>query len=319
MPTPLQRHWPAIAALITISIWTSFIVVARASASHHLLPLDILAARVIGAGVLVLPYMAWLRARRGDQTQADGQALAFWGWSPLPWGTTLAVGVLAGFLYSALAYTGFFFAPATHASVLLPGALPFWTTLLSVLWLKEKLPTQRWLGLGLILSGGVLVGSRSLSWGDDSNPIWIGHLFFLGASLTWSVYGVVVRRYQLKAMEATAALTVTAVFIYLPAYALAVGLLGVPSHLASAPWVELVFQSVYQGWGTLVIAGITFNTMVKHYGPVRTTMMTALVPGLSALSAVMWLGEAMTPVLLSGLGLVTTGILLGAFQRPAKA
>ena len=129
---------------------------------------------------------------------------------------------------------------------------------------------------------------------------------------------MVVRRYQLNAIDATTALTMTAVFIYLPAYAIAVGLFDVPSHFSQAPWREIVFQGIYQGWGTLVIAGITFNTMVKHYGPVRTTMMTALVPGLSALSAVLWLGEPMTPVLLGGLALVTTGILLGALQRSPK-
>ncbi len=315
MPTT-HRHWPVLAALITISIWTSFIVVARASASHHLLPLDILAARVVGAGLLLLPYVIWQRRKR-PAPAPGAQRLAFGGWSPLPWLPTLAVGVLAGFLYSGLAYTGFFYAPATHASVLLPGALPFWTTLLSVWWLKEKLPSQRWVGLGLILAGALLVGSKSLSWSGD-DPVWIGHVFFLCASLTWSTYGVVVRRYQLNAIDATTALTMTAVFIYLPAYAIAVGLFDVPSHFSQAPWREIVFQGIYQGWGTLVIAGITFNTMVKHYGPVRTTMMTALVPGLSALSAVLWLGEPMTPVLLGGLALVTTGILLGALQRSPK-
>lgn len=312
-----HRYWPILAALITISIWTSFIVVARASASHHLLPLDILAARVMGAGLLLLPYVMWQRAKRIKQVSASGERLAFGGWSPLPWLPTLAVGVLAGFLYSGLAYTGFFYAPATHASVLLPGALPFWTTLLSVLWLKEKLPRQRWVGLGLIFAGAVLVGSKSISWAGD-DPVWVGHMFFLCASLTWSAYGVVVRRYQLHAIDATTALTMTAVFLYLPAYAVAVWVLGVPSHFSVAPWREIVFQTIYQGWGTLVIAGITFNTMVKHYGPVPTTMMTALVPGLSAMSAVLWLGEPMTPVLLGGLALVTSGILVGALQRTPK-
>ena len=38
-----------IAAVVTVLIWTSFIVIARASASHHLLPLDIACARIIGA------------------------------------------------------------------------------------------------------------------------------------------------------------------------------------------------------------------------------------------------------------------------------
>jgi hypothetical protein len=38
-----------LAAVITVSIWSAFIVIARASASGHLLPLDIAWARIMGA------------------------------------------------------------------------------------------------------------------------------------------------------------------------------------------------------------------------------------------------------------------------------
>ena len=73
-----------------------------------------------------------------------------------------------------------------------------------------------------------------------------------------------------------------------------------------------------QGGGSVVISGITFTYMVRHYGPVRSTMITALVPGLSALAAVALLGEPMHWNLLAGLALVTGGILLGVrAARPA--
>ena len=55
--------------------------------------------------------------------------------------------------------------------------------------------------------------------------------------------------------------------------------------------------------------------MVKHFGPVRTTMMTSVVPSLSAISAVFFLGEMFTWQLAAGLALVTSGILAGAFKR----
>ena len=40
------------------------------------------------------------------------------------------IGALGGVVYAMLAYAGFFFAPAAHASVLMPGSLPLWTALL---------------------------------------------------------------------------------------------------------------------------------------------------------------------------------------------
>jgi drug/metabolite transporter (DMT)-like permease len=85
----------------------------------------------------------------------------------------------------------------------------------------------------------------------------------------------------------------------------------VPSNLGTAPWQELVFQSLYQGIGSVVISGISFNMMVRHYGPVRSTMMTAVVPVLSAISAVVLLNEPMHWNLMAGLALVTCGILFG--------
>ena len=66
--------------------------------------------------------------------------------------------------------------------------------------------------------------------------------------------------------------------------------------------------------GSVVISGITFTQMLRHYGAVRSTMITALVPGLSALGAVWFLGEPMHWNLLAGLALVTSGILFGVRQ-----
>jgi hypothetical protein len=38
---------------------------------------------------------------------------------------TALIGVFGGLLYAMLSYSGFFYAPAAHASVLLPGSLAF--------------------------------------------------------------------------------------------------------------------------------------------------------------------------------------------------
>jgi len=61
----------------------------------------------------------------------------------------------------------------------------------------------------------------------------------------------------------------------------------------------------------VVISGITFTKMVQSFGPVRSTMITAVVPGLSALGAVIFLGEPLYWNLLAGLALVTLGIVFG--------
>jgi len=63
-----------------------------------------------------------------------------------------------------------------------------------------------------------------------------------------------------------------------------------------------------------VVSGIAFTRMIQHFGPVRSTMITALVPGLSAMGAVLFLGEPMHWSLVAGLLLVTAGILVGVLR-----
>jgi drug/metabolite transporter (DMT)-like permease len=58
--------------------------------------------------------------------------------------------------------------------------------------------------------------------------------------------------------------------------------------------------------------------MIEYYGPVRSTMITALVPGLSALGAVVFLGESLSWNLLTGLVCVTLGILFGVQKSALK-
>ena len=303
-------------AAITVLIWTGFIVVSRASVSRGLLPLDIALARIIGASAILLPWAWWLMRPARQAGQKTG-SLA--GLSPLPLAPTLQAGIFGGLLYAVLAYSAFFFAPATHASVLMPGSLPLWTTLLAWLVLREKVSSARAMGLGFIVLGDVLVGGASLLKAFEGGEVWKGDLLFMAAASCWAAYSVTVRRHGLDAVRATMAITAFAFVVFVPAYALLTITGVLPTHLPQAPWSEILFQAGFQGCGSVVISGITFTQMVRYFGPVRSTMITALVPGLSALGAVWFLGEPMHWNLLAGLALVTSGILFGVRQAKSAA
>jgi drug/metabolite transporter (DMT)-like permease len=304
------------AAAVTVLIWTAFIVIARASAAHTLLPLDIALMRIVGASSVLLPWAWWRMRAARTRGERVGSLL---GLSPLPLRSTALAGVFGGLLYAVLAYAGFFFAPAAHASVLMPGSLPLWTTLLALLFLHEQVPTTRALALGCIVLGDGLVGGASLLQALEGGDVWKGDLLFMGAAICWSAYTVIARRLGLDAVRATQAITAFAFVFYVPAFVGATVLGGWPTHLGQASWTELLFQAAFQGGGSVVISGITFTQMVRHFGPVRSTMITAVVPGLSALGAVALLGEPMHWNLLAGLALVTGGILLGVRGKPAAA
>jgi drug/metabolite transporter (DMT)-like permease len=193
----------------------------------------------------------------------------------------------------------------------MPGSLPLWTTLLAWLLLQQSITKVRAVGLICIVLGDLLVGGSSLLKAFEGGEVWKGDLMFMCAACCWSLYTVIVRKEGLDAVRATMAVTAFSCVSFLPIYSLLAWLSVIPSHLGDAPWQELLFQAIYQGIGSVVISGITFNVMVRHYGPVRSTMMTAVVPALSALSAVVVLSEPMHWNLIAGLALVTCGILFG--------
>ena len=90
------------AAVVTVIIWTSFIVIARATGDPArgggLSPFDIAMARVLGASLLLLPWGWWLVRR--DRRAGSGQSCLF-GLSPLPWRITARIGMFGGFMVAA--------------------------------------------------------------------------------------------------------------------------------------------------------------------------------------------------------------------------
>ena len=325
MPRLSPKVVGLLAALVTVLIWTGFIVVARASADPSraptLGPLDIVFARLLGASTILLPMGWWLtRVQRLRQQEAGQMADAgsLWGFSPLPLRITVLTGLFGGLLYGVLAYSGFVYAPAAHGSVLLPGSLPLWTALLSIPLLGDRITRTRALGLLCIVAGDLLVGGGSLLHALNGSGIWRGDLLFIAASVAWSVYSVLVRKHALQAVYATTAITVFAFFVYVPLYCILVWAGVLQGLFFTAPLHDVVLQMLMQGVGSVVVSGITFNMMIRTYGPVRSTMLTAVVPGLSALSAALLLSEPLPWNVLCGLTLVTMGIVFGVHQAGAK-
>jgi drug/metabolite transporter (DMT)-like permease len=295
------------AAIVTVVVWTAFILIARASTTRTLGSFDLVFVRICGASLVLVPWGAWQVAQARRRAPGAPHGSVF-GLSPLGWRLTVVGGFFGGL-----------YAPAAHASVLLPGSLPLWTSLLAVFVLRDRITPARALGLALIVVGDVLVGGRSLLQAFDGGEVWKGDLLFMSAAFCWACYSVFARRHGLDAVRTTIAITVFAFVVYVPAYVLLVAFGRMTSRLDSAPASEILFQMAFQGVGSVVISGIAFTRMIEYFGPVRSTMITALVPGLSAIGAVMLLDEPLYWNLVAGLLLVTAGILFGVKKAAPAA
>lgn len=111
---------------------------ARVSARGHLSPFDIVFVRFAFAGLVALAVLVvrgrWLLARLAPEPRVT-------------LGRAAALAASAGLGYCSLAYSGFFFAPVSHAVVLMTGSLPLYTALLAALLVGERFQRARLAGL----------------------------------------------------------------------------------------------------------------------------------------------------------------------------
>ena len=285
------KSWSGwIAVFFSICIWTGFILVSRYGGTGALTSWDIALLRFgVGASIAVffLPRVL------------------------LPPLKVIALfSLFGGIGYAVVVYAAFRWAPAAHASVLLPGTLPFLTAIIAWLWFGERFTGARGVALLIVFVGILLTAADSLSLGTHVSPTQIlGDVLFLCGSSLWAIFTLLLTRYPMPPLAATVTTTLGSAAIYLPIW-----LLFLPSNLAQASVREITIQAAYQGVLVVFIAMLLYTFAVRRLGSQTVALLMAFVPVVSALAAVPALGEPLSLLTLAGLGAVTVGAVLGARQ-----
>ena len=172
-----------IAVFFTICIWAGFILVSRHGGKSVLTGWDVTALR-FGVGALIALFFL------------PRVALP-------PYKVILLFSMFGGVGYAIAVYVAFRLAPAAHAAVLLPGALPFSTAVIAWLWLRQKpSPSQR-IALMLVFVGIALTAADTLSHGAHLTGMQMfGDLLFLCGSSFWAVFTLLLRRYPVPPLTA---------------------------------------------------------------------------------------------------------------------
>lgn len=288
MPSQTLKGYAYI--LLSICIWSGWIVVSRFAAKGPLSAYDVTAIRFTVSGLILLP----VALRKG--------------FSIGPWGKGggLFLAIVMGAPYTYLAVLGMKYAPASHASTVINGTLLASTTVLGVMLLKEPTNRLRLAGVLCSLAGISLMLSAKSAYSSSEHEF-LGHALFVASGMMWSLYVICVRQWHVDAFQAAATVCVLSLFFYMPPY-----LLFVESHISWEHWHEVAFQSVYQGVLTAVIALISFNTGVRILGASRAGAFIPLVPVLSTLLAIPVLGEMPSHWEIAGVSAVSFGVLLGS-------
>ncbi|CAM2070140.1 DMT family transporter [Sulfidibacter corallicola] len=283
-------HQPRVAAgvafgLTTAAIWGAWPVLSGFSIARVLNAYDIAALRFGISGLLLVPYL-WRHKSPGV--------------APIH----LAAMVCgAGAPYVLACVWGLGLAPAGHFGVITPSCMLTFSSLAAWLLMGDRPTRVRILGWLAILLGVVMVGLRGLTSGEPS--MWLGDLIFMVCGMCWATYTVTFKACGLKPLHATALVSVISMVIYLPFY-FGLGL----GNLGRAPIEEVMAQGVFQGVLSAIVALVCYNKAVSILGVSRGSVFGALVPAIALLLAIPVLGEIPNVIEVSGLVLVSVGMVL---------
>lgn len=269
-------------------------VVTRVAVTSTLSAEDLSALRFGFAGLILLPIV-WRR----------GFALHRLGWK----GLALVV-FSAGVPYVLLTSHGLALARAAEAGVLIPGTIPLFVGLLSLVVLRERLGRIPQAGMWLILAGVVvLTGPAVLA---AAGGQLLGYAICLLSALVWAVYTIAARRGALEALHMTAIITVGSAIWYLPLY-----LLLPQQGIWQADMQTLIVQGIYQGPLTGILALVAYNRALLILGAARAAAFTALLPLTTLLLAIPVLDEWPSLTDTAGAVLAAVGVLLatGVIRR----
>ncbi|MGE0013657.1 MAG: DMT family transporter [Azoarcus sp.] len=280
----------ALAGIVVVLCWSGFNIVSRFGSTGTFTPFDLAALRYSISGLIALPLFLTRVAVRD-------------------WPRYMVLTLFGGLGYALLVYSGFSFAPSAHAGVFVNGGIPFWTVIMLGIGTGFRIPRAVLIALLLSTCGLLLIASESL-FAPRHGTEWIGDLLFLCAALTWAIFGLLMRRWQIQPKLAVLGIASFAAVSYLPVY-----LLWLPKTIANASWGDLLLQGTYQGVIAALLASGMYSYAIQKIGASQASMMLALVPAVSAIGAYLLLGESISLTVAIGIIVVSAGAALGALPN----
>ena len=278
------------AAALAVAIWAAYPVATRAAVTGAFSAPELIALRFGIAGLLFMPYLA-LRWR------SIGRAA---------WLRGLPLTLFQGAGMGALVICGLQFAPATHQAALGPGVSPAWVALLGFVVLARR-PCARVIIGGALCATGVLA-LAGWSVAAPSAAVLAGDAMFLGASALGALYVLQLRNWGVGVMQGAAIVSLYSALVVVPWYLCSAGELSL-SRVAPA---ELAWQALWQGVLIGCVSLIALNQAIARLGAERSSACVAVVPVLSAMLALIFLGEVPSPVEVAAFVVISAGVSIAA-------
>jgi drug/metabolite transporter (DMT)-like permease len=135
---------------------------------------------------------------------------------------------------------------------------------------------------------------------------WLGDLLFIGSSILWAGFTLLIRHWRLSALNATAVVAVLSGVFTVPLYVVVSGV----GHLGSLPVGALMLQGLIQGGIQGALTMLAYGQAVLLLGVSRAVLFPAMVPVLAVVIGIPVLNELPGVVQIAGLSFATLGLLI---------
>lgn len=274
---------------IAVAVLSGSLVMLRLGVTTSLTPFDLAALR-FGIASLLLFGVIW---RRG------------WAMEKLGVLGVLALITCNGAPYIMVLSFGFQFAPASDAGAINPGLMAVFVGILGWIVLGETMKAAKIAGILAVLAGTALF-TDLLTFRQASS----GHLIFAITGGMWASYVIIVRKTNLPALHATSIVAVGSALVFLPFYLVFFG-----GQILQAPVRDIAVQAIYQGALTGALAVFAFTKSTEYLGASAGAALTALIPTVTLVMGVVFLGEAIDGWKILACALVGLGVFLTLYAQ----
>jgi drug/metabolite transporter (DMT)-like permease len=221
------------------------------------------------------------------------------------------LGLTGVFLYNIFFLNGLKIIEAGRASAIIANN-PIFIALLSALFFKERLNPVKVIGIIISVGGAIIVISRGNVFKLFHGGLGWGELYILGSGASWvafSLMGKVVMD-DLSPLRSVTCSSIAGTLLFAAPAFMEGGFDFLGYSLLE--WANIFYWAIF---GT-VLAFVWYYQGIQKIGPTRAGLFINFVPISAILLAFIFMGEPITPSLLIGTALVSSGVYLT--NRPVK-
>ncbi|WP_288251786.1 EamA family transporter [uncultured Hydrogenophaga sp.] len=292
-PTPFSRG-DALRALAVVVIWGLNFVVMKLGL-QSISPMLLGALRFAAAS---LPFLLFVRP------------------PALPWRFIAGYGLVQGLGQFGFLFLGLKLGMTAGMASVVMQTQAFFTLMLAVPLLGERVRANQWLGLGVALAGLLMIASAH---GEGPGQMTLaGFVLTLSAAAMWALSNIVARRAsQLARYEPFPFVVWSSVFPILPFALIALatdGAASVQQQLAGMG-VGAWFAVLYLALGATLLAYSLWTRLLQRHAATRVTPFSLLVPVVGLWAAWAAFGEEPLPLQWVGTVAVLCGLVVNQLRR----